>query len=377
VDNNKFKIVDNCKDINKYHLENSYECISLNECKIGNKFLYYDDNNICYSSCLDLTNKYYFDSTSSGAPQKCMSECPPGFFYLDGEFKCLEECNYEHDGLFYKSLTSNECVEKCGDNEYVYKTNYCVDECPSSLFIQTELKTININSNSNTKTLTLNLCVESCDTSVFPLLEEGERKCLRECNSEGKKYKYQSTCVEKCPEGFYTEGNDCKVNCNTQQYYEKNTDNNNYQCIQVCDKYIYNQECIDKCPIRANFIGQKKECKPACTQTDGIYYEKKEEADHEGMKYIIYSCLKNITNITEGNYIVDGTTQIVDKCPTEYPYLSLGERKCYKVCSKSMFYPFTAEYNDGTKICATECKEDKKYYGHDKICKSQCDNYTN
>ena len=377
VSDNKFKIVDNCKEINKYHLENNYECISLDDCKIEGKFLYYDDDNVCHSSCQGLTNnQYYFDSTTYGAPQKCMTECPTGFFYLDGEFKCLEECNYEDDGLFYESLTSNKCVEKCGDNEYIYKTNYCINECPSSLFIQTEEKTININSNSNTKTLTLNLCVESCDTSVFPLLEEGERKCIRECNSEGKKYKYQSTCVEKCPEGFYIEGNDCKPKCDTQEYYKK-TDDKNYQCIQVCDDYIYNQECIEKCPIGANFIGLKKECKPACTEYDGIYYEKKETATHEGMDYIIYSCLKNITNISESNYIVDGTTQIVDKCPTEYPYLSIVERKCYKVCSKSKLYPFTAEYNNGTKICATECKGDNKYYGQDKICKSQCDNYTN
>ena len=372
VSDNKFKIVDNCKDINKYHIENRYECISLNDCKIDGKFLYYDDDNICYSSCLGLTNnKYYFDSETYEAPQKCMLECPQGFFYLDGEYKCLDECNY-NDGLFYESLTSNKCVEKCGDYEYVYKTNYCINECPSSLFIQTKEITLSINS----KHLTINECVDSCEPGST-LLEEGDRKCLRECNSEGKKYKYQSTCVEKCPEGFYIEGNDCKSRCDTQQYYKKNTDDNNYQCIQVCDDYIYNQECIEKCPIGANFIGQKKECKPACTQNDGIYYEKKEEATHEGMNYIIYSCLKNITNISEGNYIVDGTTQIVDECPTEYPYLSIGERKCYKVCSKSMFYPFTAEYNDGTKICATECKEDKKYYGQDKICKSQCDNYTN
>jgi len=72
VSDNKFKIVDNCKEINKYHLENSYECISLDDCKIDGKFLYYDDDNVCHSSCQGLTNnQYYFDSTTYGAPQKC------------------------------------------------------------------------------------------------------------------------------------------------------------------------------------------------------------------------------------------------------------------------------------------------------------------
>ena len=377
-DNSKrFKLVENCKSINKYNIENSYKCISLNDCKIegsSTTYLYYDDDNICHSSCQSLTNfpdnKYYFDSSDYNAPQKCMTECPPGFFYLEDEFKCLDECDFEHDGLFYKSLTSNQCVKKCEDNEYVYKTNYCINECPSSLFIQTKEITIPPNS----KKITINECVESCQGDAT-LLEEGERKCLKECNSEGKKYKYQSMCVEKCPEGLSIEGNECKLECSTK-YYIKNVDQNNYQCIEVCDDYISNKECIEKCPIGANFIGENKECKPACTEDDGIYYEKKEVAQHEGMDYIIYTCLKNITNISEGNYIVDGTTQIVDKCPTEYPYLSLGERKCYKVCSKSNFYPYTAENNDGTKICATECKGDKKYYGQDKICKPQCDNYT-
>ena len=379
VDNNKFKLVDSCKEINKYHLENSYECISLEDCKIENnpvKFLYYDDNNICYLSCLNLeNNQYSFDSSVYETQQKCMTGCPPGFFYLENEFKCLEECNYEQKGLFYKNLTSSICVEKCQDNEFVYKTNYCINECPSSLFIQTFEITI------NSKHLTINMCVESCDGNA-PLLEEGGRKCLRECNSEGKKYKYGTMCVEKCPEGFYIEGNECKSTCTTS-YYKKNylDDANtkyNYQCTEVCDDYISNKECVERCPIGENFIGKNKQCKSACTQEDGIYYEKREEVElqQEGLNYIIYSCLKDITNMTEGNYIVDGTTKIVDKCPTEYPYLSIGERKCYKVCSKSIFYPFTAEYNNSTKICSTECKEDKKYYGQDKICKSQCDNYT-
>ena len=114
----------------------------------------------------------------------------------------------------------------------------------NKFIIQTKEITLSINS----KHLTINECVDSCE-SGSTLLEEGDRKCLRECNSEGKKYKYQSTCVEKCPEGFYIEGNDCKSRCDTQQYYKKNTDDNNYQCIQVLVREQEFVQIIHQCPL--------------------------------------------------------------------------------------------------------------------------------
>ena len=122
----------------------------------------------------------------------------------------------------------------------------------------------------NSKLLTINECVDSCEPGST-LLEEGDRKCLRECNSEGKKYKYQSTCVEKCPEGFYFQNNECISSCTTK-YFKKiylDTDNTkyNYQCIEVCDGYVLpnaqssgKDECIEKCPMGKNFIGKEKKC---------------------------------------------------------------------------------------------------------------------
>jgi hypothetical protein len=84
--------------------------------------------------------------------------------------------------------------------------------------------------------------------------------------------------------------------------------------------------------------------------------------------------MKNVTNISIGYYIVDGTTHLVDKCPSDHPYLSVNESRCYDNCLKSPFYKFTAEDGEN-KICETECKgEENKYYEEDKkICKSQCD----
>ena len=379
----KYKLIDDCKNINRYHINNSYECIQLDKCKIDNNYLYYDDDNVCYYSCLNLTNKFAFNSSSLNSQQKCMSSCPQGYYYLENEYICLDKCDYNH-GLFYKykdeSQTSdnsqgNMCVEKCDDDQYVLNDNQCVKECPSYMFINTTLIQM------GSKYLTINKCVNTCPSEA-KYREEGGKKCLTECNSEGKKYILGTMCIEKCPEGFYIEGNECKSSCNNyfkKNYLDEAKTKYNYQCIQVCDNYtLSNKECIEKCPLGENFIGKNKVCRSACdgTKDDGIYYEKRDTGTQEGIDYIIYACVKNITNMSIGNYIVDGTTQIVDECPRDHPYLSLGERRCYDLCSKSKYYPFTAEYDNETKICATECKESKKYYGEDKICKTQCDNYT-
>ena len=378
--NPSYKLIDDCKNINRYHINNSYECIELDKCKIDNNYLYYDDNNICYYSCLGLSNKFAFNSSLSNSQQKCMSSCPQGYYYLENEYICLDQCDYNR-GLFYKYDENDQnqvCVEKCEDNQFVLNDNKCVNECPSYMFINTTLIQM------GSKYITINKCVDACPTEA-KFREEGGKKCLTECSSEGKKFKLGLMCIEKCPEGFYIEENECKTSCDNyyvKNYLDEEKTKYNFQCTQVCDNYtLATKECIEKCPLGENFIGKNKRCKSACEndgadKDDGKYYEKRDTGIQEGIEYVIYACVKNITNMSVGNYLVDGTTQIVDECPIDHPYLSMGERRCYDLCSKSIYYPFTAEYDNGTKVCATECKGSKKYYGEDKICKTQCDNYT-
>jgi hypothetical protein len=197
----KYKLVDDCKNINRYHINNSYECIQLNKCKIDNNYLYYDDDNVCYYSCLDLPNKFAFNSSSLQSQQKCMSSCPQGYYYLENEFICLDKCDYSH-GLFYKykdesqaseNNQGNMCVEKCDDDQYVLNDNQCVKECPSYMFINTTLIQM------GSKYLTINKCVNTCPPEA-KFREEGGKKCLSECSSEGKKYILGSMCVQMCPE---------------------------------------------------------------------------------------------------------------------------------------------------------------------------------
>ena len=65
------------------------------------------------------------------------------------------------------------------------------------------------------------------------------------------------------------------------------------------------KECIERYPLGNNFIGDKKECKAACEKADGLHYEKREEFSQEEINYVIYECIKNLTNISIGYYIVD------------------------------------------------------------------------
>jgi len=385
ITENKYKLVSDCQSINRYHLNNSYECITIDKCVIeistdNKQYLYYD-NGICYLSCLDApgNNNYSFDSSELGAPQKCLSSCPQGYYYLEKEYICLDKCDIEK-GLFYHSSQNNQCVEKCSEGEFVLDGNKCVSECPPYMYIHTKLF------EKNSKKLYINECIPDCsNTDDAKYHEEDDMNCIAECKTEGKKFKYGLTCVEKCPEGFYFENNECISLCSTKYFIKNYLDADktkyNYQCIEVCDGYILpkdsaqnnKDECIERCPIGKNFVGKDKTCKNACGTDDGIYYEKREKAKQGEIEYIIYSCMKNITNISDGNYIVDGTTQIVNECPSDHPYLSVTERKCYDNCIKSPFYKFTAENGDN-KICATECKgQDKKYYKkEDNICISEC-----
>ena len=69
-----------------------------------------------------------------------------------------------------------------------------------------------------------------------------------------------------------------------------------------------------------------------------VYYKKRVTCTQQGIiDYVIYACVKNITNMFICNYIVDGTTQIVDECPIGHPYLSFGGRRCCDLCSKSKY----------------------------------------
>lgn len=132
------------------------------------------------------------------------------------------------------------------------------------------------------KHLIINECVQnSPDDAKYH--EKNDRKCLAECNIEGKKFKYRLTCIEECSEVFYFEGNECKSMC-TNKYFKKIYLDNaltkyNYQCIQVSDDYILSNdnskdECIEKFLLREEFIGKGKVCRASCGNLDGFYYEK-------------------------------------------------------------------------------------------------------
>ena len=378
---NTFKCVNNCKDVNKYHFEHNKECIELNECKNKDFYLYYDsDTNICYSSCKVVENKEFsFNASELNFPQRCISECPQGYYYKEEDKICLNKCDIEK-GLFYKNETSKICVDKCQEKEKVINNNYCSNECKEyePFFITKPL--------SDAFYIIINKCVSSCELEDknYIYYDNNTFECLTNCPLNGTKYKYGKICIDECPEGSYIDSNECKVKCDTKYFRKKYIDAQNisfnYECVNSCgDNYISSTgECVEDCTIGESFIGKNRHCKGYCDpEDDGKYFKFFKNSKFNDIPYNIYQCFKQIPYAQdEKNYLIYGTNMIVDNCSENNLYLSENENICYKICKDSAYYPFsvsnTEEGNQENKICSTKCEGESKYFGDDKVCMPNC-----
>ena len=368
---NTKKCINNCKNVNKYNFINEKECLDNCSKKINSKltYYYYDSDNICYTSCKDHnTDKFSLNAYDS--PQKCLPTCPQTYkYYFESNNICLFSCS----NGYLESKGSNKCVTQCDTGKVVINNSTCSDDCTQDEpFIISEPLSIG-------SSIMIDKCVSNCKSFGYNFYSNKTNKCLIECNPSVP-YEFGNACVEKCPEGYFTElgdSNKCSVKCSTP-YYIKDTDNNNYKCLTNCDLTNYyvssTGECVENCPLGENFIGKNRRCKSFCNENeDGNYYKKIELEPDIGYK--IYLCLKSY-GASESEYLVFGTNEIVNECPSDKSYLSDNGKICYSICSEyDKLLPFSTEDNDNKKICSYECKNPNKYYGEDKICVSSCGNF--
>ena len=376
------KCISNCKDINKFNFVGENECLDECKKKEGNtyKSYYYDSDNICHISCKEI-NKFSLEATIS--PQECLDNCPvTSKYHFENNNLCLASCS---EGL-YKSNVSDICVTQCERNQLIIKNNICSNECtPEEPFI--------VSVKLPDSSIFVDKCINNCqsfDPKYKYYYSEGNRNiCLEQCIPDAP-YLIDNIkkCDKKCPKGYFTESNECKIECTTPFYIKmKNVDEEDYyyKCVQNCDLTQYyissSGECVEKCGINENFIGKNRRCKSHCEkEEDGNFYKKLEDIkDVEGnILYKLYLCLQSYGIDSEDNteYLVYETNEIITQYPNDKLYLSENGNIYYSKCiyDKTLTLPFSTEEN-GIKKCSFECKGDNKYYGEDKVCLPNCDSF--
>ena len=133
------------------YIKNQRYCINQNDCK-------FHKNEICLDTC----DYFYFLDTSLNTVS----------------YNCSEACPSE-----LSKITGSQCVEKCVYPNKYSKNNYCVDSCPTSMYIyeNDECKTEPCET-QNMTTLVINgsnLCINNC-SDYFKSLEED--KCVATCD---------------------------------------------------------------------------------------------------------------------------------------------------------------------------------------------------
>ena len=179
--------------------ENTKECLKCGE---GCLSCLSDNVNNC-TSC--LSNYPYFLIENS----TCVKNCPSNYF--KNSKNICEKCN---ENCLTCEETSKTCTS-CSNNFYLHN-NKCLNQCPKSTSIQSNISNICLNCDSNCKTCEEN--VSKCTSCNFPLLLYNN-KCIEKSQCSKHKNLFQDNenllCLE-CQKG-------CKICGNS---------------INVCDNYL-------------------------------------------------------------------------------------------------------------------------------------------
>ena len=371
-----------CK--NKYYYNRSTNrknlvCLGENDQCGNDRPLLINETQECVKFCpfKEFTKKY---------GKFCLRECPEGFEdkkdecvcsklnYEDdnGDLICIDECPPTRSLIANKTL----CLSKCNSNFPIYFEGICYSNNDEKPYNGLEQKTIVKNSNNEFEKKIedyygqfsdyIYYCKgvwyeykengkyiydckeneEKCDTFrnsykyyIYPM-----RQCVKDCSTTDFKFQFNNNCYSSCDVAnshLYTnnEANNGKkiisstdniYNCICKGYWKYN-DNNEIECVKIennkiCedDSYLliiatnecykgtkcrkehpklFNGRCHDDCPENSNDLqGGENTC-------NCIYYWY-EDADVTIDKI---KCLPPN-----------------EKCPDDYPYLIVSERKCIK-----------------------------------------------
>ena len=256
--------------------------------------LYYEfdikDNYSIYKLTSSCSGEFYL--SGYGTDKQCYKECPTNFYLSPNENKCYEHCidSTQYPFTVKRIINSVEkqiCSEQCNNDEPNYESD-------------TKICKLGCNLDGKLVIDHNNECVENCDrTTLFKFNLNG--KCVIECSGQKLKYNDDFICREKCvlPKNCITQTNECKENCNSNEYkmpvYINEVATNEYLCVPNCTgKYFYSSDkiCLNNCISGDYAIQDTLECVPDCDRQIPGEETGKNYHHYEGNSYPFKTCVK-------------------------------------------------------------------------------------
>ena len=388
----KDKCVLNCKDYDKFYIEDDPQC--YDSCKDKNLY-YYNSNHKCLKSCLyDASEQYYYPKTTYAQPCKSTNE---NKFYYENK-TIVDSC-----GSNYISQDNNYlCVEHC-DSKFFYQKK-CVESCPKEA---PYIKKINNE---------INECVNKCDSDQFVILYKNE--CINPCPEGYSTNTTYKICYPNCKHGekFNIDSGECVTSCPSDiDYYEKTNIFGStyiYVCRKSCmgtNKYIkdeHDKECVSYCPENNNFIKKdSNQCVSKCASGDYFQNKDRYRKSDNSAYYNVSQCLGSCPTEQGYFYVKDNGVvkkKCYDKCPDEFGFIvnkTQDKFICISACPSS--YPFylknkkdtnknfyiCLDYNpcsginnfyfNGECLDGAGCKNYKFNFAENKACVAECSSTNN
>ena len=334
----KRKCIDNCIHDNIYKYEYNNACFE--NCPIGTKIS--NDNNFKCEQIINCNNinKYYNYNLT-----ECLDSIPEGYYCNDTELKTIDKCHNNCEICEEGPTDINNNCLKCRDSLYLDLGN-CVDSCIHGPLINDGLNICKCSSDikceicSEFSTI-INLCI-SCNieegyypksndiNNIFQFINCYNNETISDGYYLNISLNSYEPCYNTCSKCSYY-GDNINNNCDECKigyYFNSNTSKNCYQC----NNYYYfdssnNYHCTEGnyCPESyTKLIRSKRRCIDNCNNDNTYIYEYQNEC---------YSNCPSKTGPNENNICIPIQTDLELKCPEEYPYEMINEKKCVQQCN--------------------------------------------
>ncbi|EAR86282.2 zinc finger lsd1 subclass family protein (macronuclear) [Tetrahymena thermophila SB210] len=314
----------------KQCISNCQQCSNSIECKQCKPSFYVDkqNNNTC-SQCIE--NCINCNSNSNSC-----DECQQDYYFTPQLNKCTKQCLI---GYFPTVDTGKRLVcQQCDNNCDSCKSSSQCEQCSQSFYLRSDTFQ----------------CVDKCPNG-YSLIDTSCIKCVRNCQNCSD----MNTCLQ-CRLGFYLNNDQqcvaCQVkNCDVCQ----NTSNQCQVCALGFILSLDQSSCIEKCPEGqfSELINKNQICSQ-CSQNCSLCQDKVQcNQCIQGFTLINKQCVQ--CNVSQCNSC-DTSVQICDQCNSSL-YVSSNQLKCVSQCQPD-------EYLDSTQKMCKKCPQNCKKCSPDQIC---------